>query len=398
MSHNEPPTPYHGLSSKVIHAGEPRLRSSYSVAEPIHHSSTYAFANTEELLRFVVDKDPRPEYARYGNPTELVAEQKLASLDGAEDAVLYGSGMAALAGLVLGLLQAGDELILFDECYLRTRELFEPYLGRLGIRAVVVKNGDLAALDAAITPATKLLFCEIPTNPHLSVVDLTGWVNLAKRHGIATAVDATLATPFNIQPLAMGVDYVVHSCTKYLAGHNDLLAGVVVGSREHLAPLRKLRGLLGMINSPHDEYLLIRGLKTFELRMERHNANGMAVAQFLESHPRIERVYYPGLPSHADHAVARQLLRGFGGVVTFNVKDADWRQTAAVVDAVRIPRIAPSLGGAESLIEQPLVLSYWDNTPEQRREIGIPDNMVRLACGLENADDLIADLKQALQA
>jgi cystathionine gamma-synthase len=196
--------------------------------------------------------------------------------------------------------------------------------------------------------------------------------------------------------LASGVDFVLHSCTKYLGGHNDLLAGVVIGSEETLEPVRKLRGIMGAVNSPHNVYLLARGLKTFELRMQRHNENGQRVAEFLAAHPRIERVFYPGLPSHPYHQIARQTMRGYGGLVTFQVKDADWRQTADVIDAVRIPRIAPSLGGVESLIEQPMVMSYFDFSADQRRAMGIYDNMIRLSCGVENAEDLIADLDQAL--
>ena len=206
----------------------------------------------------------------------------------------------------------------------------------------------------------------------------------------------TLGTPYNVRPLDSGVDYVLHSATKYLGGHNDLLAGVIIGSREKLDPVRKLRGILGAVSSPHNIYLLARGLKTFELRMQRHNENGLAVAKFLANHPRIEKVYYPGLESHPYHEIAQRTMRGFGGLVTFNVRDADWKETAAVIDAVRIPRIGPSLGGVESLIEQPLVMSYFKCTPEERRYYNIPDNMIRLACGIENAEDLIADLAQAL--
>jgi len=259
-----------------------------------------------------------------------------------------------------------------------------------------VKACDYEAMEAAITPATKLLVSESPTNPHLSVVDLERFAEIGRRCGVETLIDATLGTPYNLRPIAAGVDYVLHSATKYLAGHNDLLAGVLVGGKEQLEPVRKLRGIMGAINSPHNIYLLLRGLKTFELRMERHNQNGLAVAQFLANHPRIERVFYPGLPTHPYHEVAKRTMRGFGGLVTFLVKDADWRATARVVDAARIPRIGPSLGGVESLIEQPLVMSYYECSVEDRQRFGIPDNMIRLACGIENTDDLIADLKQAL--
>ena len=202
-----------------------------------------------------------------------------------------------------------------------------------------------------------------------------------------------MATPYNVRPLEFGVDYVIHSCTKYLAGHNDMLAGAVIGAAEKIEPVRVLRGLLGSINSPQNMYLLLRGLKTFELRMRRHNENGQAVAEFLAGHPRIERVLYPGLPSHPHYELARRTMHGFGGVVTFLVKDADALQTSAVVDALQIPRIAASLGGVESLVEQPLVLSFLEWTPQDRQTLGIPDNMIRIACGIENSEDLIADLE-----
>jgi cystathionine gamma-synthase len=252
-------------------------------------------------------------------------------------------------------------------------------------------------MEAAITPKTRLLISESPTNPHLSCVDVERFAALGKRHGIDTLIDSTLATPYNLRPLEAGVDYVLHSCTKYLGGHNDLLAGAVIGSQEKMEPLRKLRGVFGMVSAPLNEYLLLRGLKTLELRMERHNANGLAVAQFLAGHPRIEKVYYPGLPSHPYYEVAKRTMRGFGGLITFLVRGADAAATTRVVDSVKIPRIAPSLGGAESLIEQPIYMSYHDFTPEQRQAVGISDNMIRLSCGIENAEDLIADLAQALE-
>ena len=236
---------------------------------------------------------------------------------------------------------------------------------------------------------------ESPTNPHLSVVDLERFAAIGAKHGVETLIDATLGTPYNVRPIAAGVDYVLHSATKYLAGHNDLLAGVIVGTRKKWNRSASCAASWAAINSPHNIFLLARGLKTFELRMQRHNENGLAVARFLAAHPRVEKVYYPGLECHPYHEVAKRTMRGFGGLVTFLVKDADWRQTAAVVDAVRIPRIAPSLGGVESLIEQPLVMSYYECTPEEREQYGIPDNMIRLACGIENTEDLIADLSTA---
>jgi len=384
-------------STLAVHAGEdqePKPRG--AVADPIFCASTYAFSDTQALIDFIVQKQPREEYARYGNPTEKTVERKLAILEGAEAAVLYATGMAAVSGLLLAKLSAGDELVMFDELYQRTREFCENELSRFGIVTRFVPTGDFDQLEAAFSPATRLLFCESPTNPHLSVIDLERFAALGRKHGIETAVDATLATPYNVRPIEYGIDYVLHSCTKYLAGHNDLLAGSIAASQEKIEPLRKFRGYAGMTNAPHAEYLLLRGLKTFELRMQRHNANGQAVAEFLAAHPRVERVYYPGLPGHPNHEIAQRTMRGCGGVVTFTVKDADWRQTARVVDALRLPQIAASLGGVESLVEQPLILSYYEFTPEQRLALSIPDNMIRLSCGIENTEDLIADLAQAL--
>ena len=394
-SHDQPhPAP--GPSTLAVHAGEDRQKCGNAITDPIFLASTYTFANTQSVIDFIEQKQPREEYGRYGNPTEKVVERKLAALEGGEAALLFSSGMAAFVGLLMAKLQAGDEVLFFDECYHRSREFCSKYLARFGVVTHQVKACDYDALEEAITPKTKLLVSESPTNPHLSVVDLARFAALGKRHGIETMIDATLATPYNLQPLRAGIDYVLHSATKYLAGHNDLLAGVLVGSAEKMEEVRKLRGVMGAINSPQNVHLLQRGLKTFELRMQRHNENGLAVAQFLANHPRIERVYYPGLPSHPYCDLARQTMRGFGGLVTFLVKNADWRQTAAVVDRCRIARIAPSLGGVEALIEQPLVMSYYECTPEDRRRFGIPDNMIRLSCGIENAADLIDDLKQAL--
>jgi cystathionine gamma-synthase len=384
------------LSTEAVHAGEDRQKPGYSITDPIFCAATYTFADSQAVLDFVQQKLPREEYGRYGNPSEKVAERKLAALEGGAAAVLFSSGMSALAGFLLGKLQAGDEIVLFDECYHRSRQLCALHLAKFGIVTRQVRAGDYRQMEAAIGPATRVLISESPTNPHLSVIDLERFAELGKKHGVETLIDATLATPYNVRPLEAGVDYVLHSCTKYLAGHNDLLAGVLIGSEEKLEPVRRFRGILGMINSPHNIYLLLRGLKTFALRMQRHNANGQAVAEFLAAHPRVERVFYPGLPSHPDYQVARRSMRGFGGLVTFLVRDADWRQTADVVDAVRLPRIAPSLGGVESLIEQPALMSYHDFTVDQRRGMGIVDNMIRLSCGIENAEDLIADLKQAL--
>ncbi len=385
-----------GFSTLSVHGGEAHSKPLDAIADPIVCSSTYTFPDTQAVIDFIEQGQQREEYGRYGNPNERVVERKLAALEGGEEAIVFSSGMAAIVGLLMAKLDAGDEIVFFDQCYHRSREFCYKHLARFGVVTHQVPTGDFAAMEAAIGPRTKLLVSESPTNPQLTCIDLEQFVALGKAHEVETLIDATLATPYNLRPLEFGVDYVLHSATKYLGGHNDLLAGCIVGSREDLEDVRNLRGIMGGINSPHNLYLLQRGLKTFELRMERHNQNGLAVARFLAEHPRVERVYYPGLESHPTHEIARHMMRGYGGLVTFLVKDADWRRTADVVDRVRLARIGPSLGGVETLIEQPLVMSYYTCTPEQRQQYGIPDNMIRLACGIENTEDLIEDLRQAL--
>lgn len=395
-SASNPTAAQQGVSTIAVHAGEARQKPINSITDPIVMASTFTFENTQSIIDFIENDEDRGEYGRYGVPGEKVVERKLAALEGAEEGILFASGMAALVGLFNAKLSAGDEIIFFDECYHRSREYCRKHLSRFGIVTRQVKTGDYDAMEAAISANTKMLVSESPTNPHLSILDLERFAAIGKKYKVETLVDATLATAYNIRPIDYGVDYVMHSATKYYGGHNDLLAGIVLGSKAALADVRALRGVMGAVNSPHNCYLLERGLKTFELRMRQHNENGQRVAEFLEAHPRVSRVLYPGLQSHPYHEIAVQTMRGFGGLITFEVADADWKATAQVVDRAQLARIAPSLGGVETLIEQPLVMSYWGYTPEERAKFGITDNMIRLACGIENSEDIIADLQQAL--
>lgn len=388
--------PY-GDSTLAVHGGEAHQKAQNSITDPVVMASTYTFNDTQAVIDYIEQKQARGEYGRYGNPNESVVEKKLAKLEGGEDAIVYASGMAAIVGVVMAKLSAGDEVVFFDECYHRSREFCAKHMSRFGVVTRQVEACNYEAMEAAINKNTKLLVSESPTNPHLSIVDMERFAAIGKRHNVETLIDATLATPHNCRPLEFGVDYVLHSATKYLSGHNDLLAGVIIGNTEKLDDIRYLRGILGSINSAHNCYLLQRGLKTFDVRMERHNQNGQAIAEFLETHPRVEKVYYPGLESHQYHDVAKAQMRGFGSLITFELRDADWRTTADVVDRCRIPKIGPSLGGVESLIEQPMVMSYYELPVEERASYGIRDNMVRMAVGIENTQDLIDDLKQALE-
>ncbi len=254
------------------------------------------------------EEPEREEYGRYGNPTIRAVEAKLAALEGAQDAMLVSSGMAAVTSTLMLLLNQGDHLILTNDCYLSTLEFCSKFLVRYGVEATVVPCGDYGALEAAIRPNTRLIFSESPTNPFMRCLDFARLVEIARRHKVKTVVDTTFATPINLRALDYGIDIVIHSVTKYLAGHNDVMAGAIVGSYDEITPLRKAQALLGCISDPHAAYLILRGLKTLDLRVQRHNANGMAVARFLEAQPKIRRVWYPGLESHPDHALAAASL------------------------------------------------------------------------------------------
>ncbi len=397
-----PPPP--GPNTLSVHGGDTRARAHQAIPMPIIQTATYAFADTADLVNFMqqrslgVNIEGREDYGRYGNPTVQSVERKVAALEHADDAVLFSSGMAAITTLLLASLPTGGHLVMTDDCYRRTRQFCLVFLKRLGIETTVVPMGDYAGLEAAIQPRkTRFVISESPTNPYLRCVDLERLAEIANRHRVQTIIDSTFGTPLNQRPLQYGIDYVVHSATKYLGGHHDLLAGVVVGSKGRVAALRDARGVLGGIVDPQNAYLLERGLKTLGLRVRQQNETALAVARHLEAHPRIERVWYPGLASHPDHEVARKQMSGYGGVVSFEVRGA-LEDASRFVDAMEIPYIAPSLGGVDSLIEQPALMSYFEKTTEERLELGIKDNLVRFAIGVEDAADIIADLDQALAA
>lgn len=381
----------------AVHGGEPRSYGYDALAAPIVQTATYTFANTAELVRYMEGGVEREEYGRYGNPTVRLVEQKVAALEGTDDAVAFASGMAAVTTAILALVKQGSHVVLFSDCYRRTRQFVRDVLGRFGVEHTLVPPADLEALRAALRPETRLVVSEAPTNPYNTVIDLPGLASICRERRIKTVIDSTFATPINLRPAEHGIDLVVHSGTKYLAGHNDVLAGVVAGSSGLVSLVRDLRHVLGGVLDPHAAYLVHRGMKTLAVRVERQNATARALAAALEGHPKVRRVWHPSLPSHPQHAVAAKLMRGFGGVVTFAL-DADLETTSRFIDALAIPRIAPSLGGVESLVEQPALMSYFELSSEQRAEVGIPDELVRYAVGLEDADELIADVLRALAA
>jgi cystathionine gamma-synthase len=385
-----------GISTLAVHAGEPRPKPGNALATPIMQTATYTFADTEELSAHFERRIEREEYGRYGNPTQRIAELKLAVLEGAEDCLLFASGMAAITTTLFAVLSRGSHVVVTDDSYRRTRQFLTQVLERYGIEVSTAPAGDYEAIEDALRPTTRVLLSESPTNPYNYVLDLERFNEIGKRHRVKTIIDATFATPFNQRPLEFGIDLVLHSATKYLGGHNDLLAGAVLGSAAIIDGIRSLQAVTGAVVDPFAAYLLVRGLKTFALRVERQNANAQALAEFLAKHPRVTAVHYPGLPSHPQYEVARRQMKGFGGVVSFEVK-GDEKATSRIVDACRIPQIAPSLGGVESLIEQPALMSFYELTTEERLSVGIKDNLIRYSVGIEDVEDLIADLANALK-
>jgi len=396
------------VSTQVVHSGEARRKPHGAITTPIVQSSTFTFENTAAVLAFMERKTARTaaregggdlslrdEYGRYSNPTLTAAEGKLAALEGAEGAVLFATGMSAITTSMLALLSAGDHAIAVRDTYRRTREFASSFLPRYGVESTLVPIGDMDALAGAIQPNTRLIFCETPTNPYLRIMDLAAVAELAQGRDIVTMVDSTFATPINLHPLELGIDLAVHSATKYLGGHNDLLAGVVMGRNSLVTKIQEARGLLGGMGGPHDAYLLIRGLKTLPLRVRQQNESASRISEFLDAHPKVSRVFYPGLASHPDHAVAVKQMSGFGGVVSFEVA-ADKAGTSRFIDALQIPYIGPTLGGVESIVQQQAL--FISLKAEDRRAAGISDSLVRYAVGIEDADDLIADLDQALAA
>jgi len=384
-------------STRAVHGGERdgRPRVTDSLTTPIVQSATYWFRDTQEVIAYQEGRHPSFEYGRYGNPTTRALEEKLCALEGGEDCVVSASGMNSITTLLFALLPQDGHLVTTSECYRRTRQFITTLLPRMGVRSSVVDPGDYAGIERALADSASLFFSESPTNPYLRVVDVTRVAELCRRSGALCVIDSTFATPINQQALALGADLVLHSATKYLAGHNDVMGGALVGKRALIQRIRDLHGVLGGVVDPHASYLILRGVKTLALRVAHSNESAAAIARHLEQHEKIERVHYPGLASHPEHAIAKRQMSGFGGVVSFEVRGT-LESASKFIDALRLPYIAPSLGGVETLVEQPTIVSYWDKTPAERAELGIRDNLVRYSCGIEDVDDLIRDIDQAL--
>ncbi len=383
-----------GAGTKAVHAGEPRHGVGGPVATPIVQSSTFTFESVGEMKRWAEGRSKADIYTRYGNPTLRVVEAKLAALEEGEAALVTASGMAAISSTLLTLAGAGDEIIATLRLYGGGYRLMRDVLPRLGIKTHFVE-GDLAGVERLVTPRTRVLYTESPTNPTLGIVDLRRAAALARRHNLVSVVDNTFATPVLQRPLTLGFDLVVHSATKYLGGHSDLIAGAVVGRRRLVERIRQTQILLGGSLDPGAGYLLLRGMKTLPARVEKQSAAALAVARFLEKHPKVARVHYPGLPSHPDHRLARRQMSSFGAMMAFDHRDG-LRGARRFCQRIRVFLLAASLGGVESLAVLPLYTSHYNMSKKELSAAGITPGTVRLSIGLEDPADLIADLKQAL--
>ena len=364
------------------------------LATPIYQTSTFEVTDNEEQLR-VTGSDSY--YTRYGNPTNTVAEKTVAKLEGVDVALTFASGMGAITTTIMALLQAGDHIVAQRDVYGGTHKFLSQWLPKLGVETTFVDTTDYEQHARAIRPNTKLLYLESPTNPTLRVVDLKKTSALAKQHGLLSMIDSTFGTPINQHPAEFGIDLIMHSGTKYLSGHSDLICGVVAGRGELIAKILSTRTTLGNCMDPHAAWMLVRGLKTLAVRVQRQNENAFRVAEFLSSHAKVHRVHYPFLKNHPQAAVARSQMAGGGGMVSFEVEGTG-EDARRLTESLRLFTLAPSLGGVESLVSIPVLTSHLMLAPEERQKIGVTEQMIRLSVGIESAEDLIADLEHALEA
>lgn len=369
-----------------IHAGQTPDPGTGAIITPIFQTSTYV---QEEL-----GKHKGYEYARTQNPTRAALEANIAAIEGGKAAFAFASGMAAIDAITT-LLKAGDHVVVTDNTYGGTFRLFDKVLTRYQLEFSYVDTSQPELIEGAMRPNTKMLFVETPTNPVLRLTDIAKAAEIARARGVRLVVDNTFASPVVQQPIALGADIVTHSTTKYLNGHSDSIGGVVIAARdEDVEWLKFIQNAAGAILSPFDSWLVLRGTKTLTLRMAQHNANGLALAEYLETHPTVEQVIYPGLPSHPQHDLARRQMRGFGGMVSFDV--GTFEAARRVCNRVRLMSLAESLGGVETLISHPATMTHASVPPERRKAIGLTDSLVRISAGIEDINDLIDDLRQAL--
>ncbi|XP_047069736.1 probable cystathionine gamma-synthase 2 [Lolium rigidum] len=385
----------------AVHAGEKLRKNGMadtdSIATPIVSGTTHWFKNSNDLIAFKEGRRHSFEYGRYGNPTVSVLEEKISALERAEATLVTSSGMNAIVATLLALVPPGGHVVTTTDCYSEARIFIRERLSKMGIRSTFVDLNDIETLKAVLDQGDVTLFyTDSPTNPHLKCIDIKLVAELCHLKGTLVCIDSTLASPINQKPLTLGADIVVHSATKYIAGHHDVIAGCISGSQELIKTIHAWHQDLGGAISPDAAYMIIRGLKTMALRVETQNRTSLRMARLLENHPKIEHVYYPGLKSSPWHHIAESQMTGFGGVVSFEVA-SDLQGVMRFIDALEIPFIATSLGGCESLVQQPAVMSFWGQSDEEKAKNGIKDNLVRFSFGIEKFEDLRDDILQALE-
>jgi cystathionine gamma-synthase len=385
-----------GLGTLSVWAGEQNVHWMGSTQVPVAHSVSFGYKDVDEWLKVAQGKKPGHIYGRNTNPTVAVFEEKIKILEGADAATSFASGMAAISNTLFTLLSPGERVVSVNDTYGGTNKLFIEFLPRFQIGVTLCDTSDHEAIEAAIAKECKVLYLESPTNPTNKVIDLARLAAVAHRHGSVVVVDNTFATPINQQPLKLGADLVVHSATKFLGGHADALGGVVCGRRELVNRIYHFREITGACLDPMAAYLLLRGMKTLHLRIRQQNQSALKIARFLQAHPQVLSVFYPGLESHENHSIARQQMSGFGGVLSFVLKGG-FKTVKKFLPRLRYAHLAANLGAVETIAGPPATTSHVESTPEERAASGIPEALIRYSVGIEDTDDLIADLGQALK-
>jgi len=378
--------------TEAVRGGTSLHKKNGPLVTPIYQTSTFEVTDSQEQLR-ATDSDHY--YTRYGNPTHTVVENAIAGLEGTDAALLFSSGMAAITTSILALVKAGDHIVAQRDIYGGVTKFLSQWLPKLGVETTFVDTNDMEQHARAIRPNTRILHIESPTNPTAKVVDLQKIAALARERGVITTIDSTFATPINCRPAEFGIDVVLHSGTKYMGGHADLLCGVAAARRDLIDQIRSVRTTLGCCMDPHAAYMLLRGIKTLAVRVQRHNESALRIAEFLSRHPKVTRVHYPMLPSSPYYNLAKKQMAGAGGVLSLEI-DGTLDDACRVSEALQLFTLAPSLGGVESLVSLPVLTSHAMIDPELRRKMGVTDQMIRLSVGVESADDLIADLEKGL--
>jgi methionine-gamma-lyase len=382
-------------ASICVHSGEDKMKYANAVVQPIFNTTTYVFKDMGELRKYREGDESLYLYSRYTNPTVEAVEQKIALLEGGEKCLVTSSGMGAISTAVMGTLHKDDHLVSSPSIYGGTYSLFNDLTQDAGLQITLADSPTVDDMRKAIQPNTKILYTESPINPNLNMVDLTGMADLAHECGAILIIDNTFATPINQNPIEHGVDVVIHSGTKYLGGHSDVVCGAIVGTNEHLEKMYRYRKFIGTVLDPQAAFMLLRGMKTLEIRVERQNHNGLKVAEFLDRHPKVRKVRYPGLKSSPFYALAQKQMTGYGGMVCFEI-DGGVEAVGRVIEAMKLFIHATSLGSVESLVSIPVLTSHIHFSPDDLARADVNDCMIRLSCGIEDAADLINDLDQAL--